>query len=208
MIIRVSLPALSHLRAAMQLAGSARPVIGSKDAELLVLGMRSPCCDVPIRSPARLGRPRRPHRADPALADKAADAPASNPRPRPALAAPPCHPPGDLPRTGQDGRRSAPTGHRVGASTIRRVLKALKILPAPERRSDTMWRQFLHPGSQDARHRFLPRGCAVILRRLYCLFVMEIRVTETATPTCHSRAVPRTKADSRRCMINEYRLVA
>src|SRR5580658_6973681 len=34
-------------------------------------------------------------------------------------------------------------GYRVGASTIRRVLKALKIPPAPERRTDATRRQFM-----------------------------------------------------------------
>src|SRR6185437_6956316 len=66
-------------------------------------------------------------------------------------------------------------GHRVGASTIRRVLKALKTPPAPERRSDMTWRKFPHTQAPamlatDVFH----AGCAVTLQRLSCLFVMEV----------------------------------
>jgi len=66
-------------------------------------------------------------------------------------------------------------GHRISASTIRRVLSSLTILPAPARHTDTTWRQFLHAqaGTMLAAD-FFHVDCAVSLRRLYCLFVIEV----------------------------------
>jgi putative transposase len=65
-------------------------------------------------------------------------------------------------------------GIRVGASTVRRVLKRLWLPPAPQRSRPT-WRQFLRTqASTMLACDFFHVDCAVTLRRLYVFFAIEI----------------------------------
>jgi putative transposase len=199
---RVTAPALSDLQSASRRADVARPrhlVQGHRAARPAPRDRRT--AQNQPEAPPGLARSSPVRRADPTPPPGAARSPLGHPGHGLALVPPPGDQEVDLlqplwsPTPRRHDHRADRTagpgepdlgyqriqgellklGHRVGASTIRRILKQRRIPAAPLRATDTTWRRFLcAQATTMLAVDFFHVDCAVTLKRIYVFFALKV----------------------------------